>query len=143
MRGKLGHLNVKICQNSNSYSFYQNFMSKWSSLNHLLFHDFIWMSKYSPSYGLLIRVKRSWPISLIESFKSCLGNYWEQLNWNLNLKFLWNVALYVSFLTKLVSLKLKLYRASYALYNKLQKIISHSILIQWPYNLYGWKALNI
>ena len=27
--------------------------------------------------------------------------------------------------------------------DELQKIISHSILIQWPYNLYGWKAPNV
>ena len=74
---------------------------------------------------------------------------------NLNLKFLWDVPLYVSFQTTLVSLNLELCRVSYTLLNpycsdkvsdfqvKLQKFITNSILIQWPYNLYVWKALNV
>ena len=63
--------------------------------------------------------------------------------------------LYVSFLTKLVILNLKLYRASYAQHNLywleqgtrfkglLLKFITPLFQVQWPYNLCGWKALNV
>ena len=73
----------------------------------------------------------------------------------MNLKFLWYEYLYVSSLNKLVALNMKLYRVRYALHNPywlehgtyfkalFQKFISPLFQVQWAYNLYGWKALNI
>ena len=113
------------------------------------------MSKYSPSCRLLIRVERSCPSSPLQSFRSSLRNYWEQLSWNLNLKFLWHITLYVNFLKKFVALNLKLCRVIYILSNPYESeswtgfkglpqiFISHSIQIQWPYNLYGQRALDV
>ena len=75
------------------------------------------MSKCSPSYGLLSQVERSYPVLPVQSFKSGLRNYWEQLSWNLNLKFLWHITLYVRVLKKFVALNLTLYEVSYSLPN--------------------------
>ena len=82
--------------------------------------------------------------------KETSSNYWEQFKTNLTLKFLWDIPLHVSFQTALVSLNLELCRVSYTLLNsycpgrnpdfyiKIKKFITNSILIQWPFILYGW-----
>ena len=87
--------------------------------------------------------------------KATSSNYQKQLTMNLTLKFLWDISLHVSFQAALVSLNLELCRVSYTILNsycpggnldfqvKLQKFITNSILIQWPYILYGWKALDV
>ena len=117
MRGRFEHLNVKIYQNFNSYSFYLKFISEWIWTIFHFSQVSYWMSKYSLSYGLSNQAEKNCPVSPVQNFRLSLRNYWEQLSWNLNLKFLWNITLYVSFLKKIVALNLKLYRVSYTLLN--------------------------
>ena len=114
------------------------------------FHPF---EKQNSSYELLKLANLSCPILAQLGHGATSINYWQQQG--PTLKLLWDVSLCVIFLTKLIALNLKLYRANYTLHKslqsdmgvetqgKFQKIISHSILIQWPYNLYGWKALDV
>ena len=73
----------------------------------------------------------------------------------MSLKFLWHKHLFVRFLKKLVALNLKLYRERYALHNPywseqwagfkrlLKKFITLSFQVQWSYNLYDQKSLNV
>ena len=82
-------------------------------------------------------------------------NYWKNSSHDLILKFYGHDPLCVSFLKKLVSLNLKLYRASYVPYitlwsrwrvksnSLLLKIITILFRVQWTYNLYSWIHLEV